>query len=167
MNIAIKTSNTGEGTTSLREDERQFIQQVAILLAPRGLSPSAGRVYGYLLLKQDPVSVDQIATDLEMSRVGAWNAARNLEGGGHIHRHSVPGSKRALYGASDNFGAPMLEQALVLGEMGNLLQNCSENIATGNIATQLQDRAHFYLSLQDVMKEKVEELNAQRAREQK
>ena len=105
--------------------------------------------------------------DLEISRVGAWNAARNLEGGGHILRHRVPGSKRALYAASDNFGTPMLEQAAILGEMGQLLQHCSENIASGKEAVQLHDRAYFYHALQQVMEEKVAELNAQRASQQK
>jgi DNA-binding transcriptional regulator GbsR (MarR family) len=148
--------DTDKAISSLREDEQQFIQQVAALLAPRGLSPSQGRVYGYMLLRQGPVSVDQISADLEMSRVGAWNAARNLE----------PGTKRALYAASDNFGTPMLEQAAILGEMGQLLQHCSDNIASGEAAVQLHDRACFYHALQQVMEEKVAELNAQRASQQ-
>ena len=158
--------DTDKAISSLREDEQQFIQQVAALLAPRGLSPSQGRVYGYMLLRQGPVSVDQIAADLEMSRVGAWNAARNLEAGGHILRHREPGTKRALYAASDNFGTPMLEQAAILGEMGHLLQHCSDNIASGEAAVQLHDRACFYHALQQVMEEKVAELNAQRASQQ-
>jgi DNA-binding transcriptional regulator GbsR (MarR family) len=159
-------SVTETASSSLQEDEQQFIQQVATLLAPRGLSPSEGRVYGYMLLRQGPVSVDQIAMDLEMSRVSAWNAARNLEGGGHILRHRVPGSKRGLYAASDNFGTPMLEQAAILGEMGQLLQHCSDNIASGKEAVQLHERADFYHAIQQVMEEKVAEINAQRANQQ-
>lgn len=149
-------------TTSLTEDEQYFIGQVSQLLAQRGLSPSAGRVYGYLLLRQAPVSVDQIAVDLELSRVGAWNAARNLEGGGHILRQTVPGSKRALYKASDNFGAPMLAMAQVLGQMGDLLEHGSVRLVSGNEAVQLKERADFYHAVEGLMKEKIATLNAQR-----
>ncbi len=149
-------------SSSLSDAEQQFIQQISLLLAPRGLSPSTGRVYGYMLLRQGPVGVDQIATDLEMSRVGAWSAARNLEAAGHIVRQGVPGSKRALYRTSDNFGAPMLEMAAVLGQMGELLEYGSNKLASGDEALQLKARADYYRAIQDTMNDKIATLNAQR-----
>ena len=167
MNIQSKKANAKESASSLSDKEKQFIEQYAALLAPRGLSPSAGRVYAYLLLRQAPVSVDQISIDLEMSRVGAWNSVRNLETSEHVSRHSVPGSKRALYSSSKNFGAPLLKQATLLGEMSTLLGDFAENNAVGGVATELQDRASFYLAIQRVMQEEIASLNAGRAREPK
>jgi len=96
--------------SSLRDDELWFVDEIAALFAPWGLPPSSGRVYGYLMLCAEPVSVDQIAAALVMSRTGAWNAARVLERFGHVNRYGSPGSKRALYAASDNFAVPFLEQ---------------------------------------------------------
>ena len=159
MNISSKNSDSDESTSSLSNDERQFIESFAVLLADRGMSPSAGRVYGYLLLGQGPRSVDQIAADMEMSRVGAWNSAKSLEAYGHVRRFGSQGSKRSLYAASDDFGAPLLRQAALLGEIGQLLQGGSQNLTSGKVAEALQGRADFYLSMQRSMEEKICELN--------
>jgi len=159
MNKATKTSIE---RVPLSSEEKNFIQEVAALLAPRGLASSTGRVYGYLLLRQGPVSLDQIAEDLEMSKVSAWKAARGLETSDHVRRYGVPGSKRAMYAASENFGAPFMEQAAVLGTMGELLQKCASSIATGAVASKIEERAHFYQSIRRVMEEKIDELNSER-----
>lgn len=161
--VTIPASDAGVVST-LTEAEKHFVQEVAGLLASRGLSPSAGRVYGYLLLKTGPVSVDQIAMDLELSRVGAWNAARSLETYGHVRRYGSPGSKRALYSASPDFGLPLLKQAALLGQMGDVLLNCARDIAEENVAAELQERAEFYGELRQTMEQKIAELNARRAR---
>jgi hypothetical protein len=60
----------------------------------------------------------------------------------------------------------MLEQAAILGEMGQLLQHCSDNIASGSEAVQLHDRAYFYHAIQQVIEEKVAELNTRRTSQQ-
>ena len=161
VNIATRALKSSS-TMSLKGDEKKFIHDVSTLLAPRGLTPSVGRVYAYLLLKQHPVSLDQIADDLEISKVSAWNAAKALEVSDHVRRQTVPGSKRVLYAPSDNFGSPLMEQAAVLGTMGKLLQNCASNVAAGKAAAALKKRAHFYFAIQDVMEHKIAELNAQR-----
>ena len=150
---------------AISDDERRFIQEVASLLATWGMPGSAGRVFGYLLLKQSPVSLDQIATDLEMSKVGSWNAARLLERFGHARRYGEPGSKRALYGASDNFGSPLQEQGSLLGALGTLLQNGASTVATGEAAVRLAERGRFYLFLRRAMEAAIQDFNASRSGE--
>lgn len=163
MNISSQDLDHSESASSLTSDERQFIESFAVLLADRGMSPSAGRVYGYLLLRQGPLSIDQIASDLEMSRVGAWNSAKSLEAYGHVRRFGTQGSKRSLYASSDDFGAPLLRQAALLGDIGLLLQSGSKNLVSGKAAEELQGRADFYLSIQQAMEAKVTELNRLRS----
>lgn len=80
----------------LNNAELQFIQDVASVFAPIGMPSSIGRLYGYLLLKQTPTSLDQIALDLSMSKGSAWNGARHLERYGFARRLSEPGGKRAF-----------------------------------------------------------------------
>lgn len=162
MNILPKTADVNDSCAPLTQDEWKFIRQFASLLAPRGLSPSAGLVYAYLVLRQKPVSVDQIANDLEMSRVGAWNSARSLETFEHVTRYGVSGSKRVLYASSNNFGAPLLKQAALLGEVGELLQHCVANFASAEAAPELQERANFYFSMKDALEKAIVSFNASR-----
>lgn len=144
------------------EAQYQFIEQFSSLLAPWGLPPSAGRVYGYLLLHQTPISLDQIAADLEISKAGTWNVAKELESFGHIRRYSVPGSKRALYAPSGNFAQAIAKQAALLGEMSALLEDCASHTATQQAAPKLQEQAHFYQAIQQAMASTIDEFNGQK-----
>lgn len=146
--------------SGLTQDERHFVGAIASLLAPWGMAVSSGRVYGYLLLHDGPVSLDQIAADLQISKVGAWKAARSLEDFGHVRRHGEPGSKRALYGPTDSFETPMVKQCALLGSLGTLLQSSAPRVAKGGAAARLREMARFYLSLRQAMEATIEELNA-------
>lgn len=44
--------------------EQRFVEDLARLLAPWGVPPVAARLYGYLLIRPHPVSLDQITADL-------------------------------------------------------------------------------------------------------
>jgi predicted transcriptional regulator len=151
---------TDEAASTLSRAESDFVHNFSSLLAPWGLAPSAGRVFGYLLLTQQPVSVDDIARGLGISRVGAWNSAKSLEAFGHIRSSSVSGSKRVLYSPSNDFSDALQQQAAVIGAVGDLLQNCATTIASDQAVSALERRAHFYISLCDSMNSTIAALNA-------
>jgi DNA-binding transcriptional regulator GbsR (MarR family) len=44
--------------------QRRFIEDSARLLVPWGVPQTAARVYGYLLLLPEPVSLDRMTADL-------------------------------------------------------------------------------------------------------
>lgn len=148
----------------LGEQERRFIDEIAALLAPRGMPISAGRIYGYVLLNEAPVSLEQIAEHLGMSRGGAWNAAKTLERCGQVRRYGERGSKRALYGPTENYDAAMLEQSALLGAMGALMAESAAVTASGRVAGRLKDMARFYLAMRETIEAGIRELNAGRAR---
>lgn len=129
---------------TLTDDELQFIEDYAALLMPRGMPYSSGCVYGLLLLWQRPTTVDEIAETLGLSRVGAWNAARRLETHGHIQRHGIAGSKKALYSPSKRFGTPMLGQMKMLAQLTQLMRRCATETARGEAVVQMQRRADYY-----------------------
>ena len=54
----------------------RFIEDAARLLIPWGVPQTAARLYGYLLLCAEPVSLDRITADLEISKSSASVAAR-------------------------------------------------------------------------------------------
>ncbi|MDB5972186.1 MAG: hypothetical protein JWQ90_4636 [Hydrocarboniphaga sp.] len=149
--------------SQLSEDELRFVDDMAGLLAPWGMAVMSGRVYGYLLLHQGPVSVNQIAADLQVSKVAAWNAARSLEEFGHVRRYGEPGSKRALYGPTDNFDVPMVKQCVLLGALGALLRNSASTVAKGETATRLRAMSQFYVSIQQAMEASIRDLNAKKS----
>ncbi len=137
--------------------ERRFVDEMATLLEPWGMARSVGRVYGYLLLHPEPVDVDRIADHLEMSRSGAWNAARELERFGHVRRQGVPGSKRALFVQSDDFAAPLRAQLSLLAAMAKVLKDCASSRGRDPAAEHLLRRAGFYLAMRDAMEVGIEE----------
>jgi hypothetical protein len=145
---------------ALASAELQFVQDVASVFAPMGMPSSVGRVYGYLLLKQSPVSLDQIACDLSLSKGATWSAARVLERYGQAQRYSEPGGKRAMYAPSENFGSSFLSLISLLGTFGNVLQNGASAVATGEASTRLAARAKFHLLLRQRMETAIIQLNA-------
>jgi len=149
----------------LGDAELRFIDEVAALLEPWGMAPSVGRFFGYLLLADGPVPLEVIAADLRMSRSGAWNAARLLEGFGHVRRRQAPGSKRALYFQSDNYAAPMLQQTALLVAMSSLLRQAASTIASGDVGVRMRRRAEFYLAMRDRTEAALSELSDADARE--
>jgi hypothetical protein len=145
---------------SLSTAELHFVQQVASVFAPVGMASSVGRVYGYLLLKQSPMSLEQIASDLSLSKGAAWNAARVLERYGQAQRYSERGGKRAMYAPSENFGSSLLTILSLLGTFGNVLQSGAATAATGEASAQLAARGKFHLLLRQTMETAIIGLNA-------
>ena len=82
--------------TPLTETERRFVDDVARLLVPWGVPQTAARLYGYLLLRPEPVSLDRITVDLQVSKSSASVAARLLEMYTLVRRHGERGSRHVL-----------------------------------------------------------------------
>jgi hypothetical protein len=148
---------------SLSAEENRFVLDVASLQATLGMPASAGRMFGYLLLQNAPVSLDQLAQELEMSKGGAWNAARLLERYGNARRYGEPGSKRALYGPPDRFSGAVSEQISFLGDFEALLQRAITGVAQGGAASRLTDMARFYRALRLVLETTIREFDKSRA----
>lgn len=126
------------------KDERRFIEDVARLLTPWGVPTVAARLYGYLLLRPNPVSLDQITEDLGISKSSASVAARLLESYTLARRHSELGTKRALYAVADDYEAMMQQQNRLLDALAGQL-NTGAGIAVSKAAsTRLQEMAEFY-----------------------
>lgn len=65
-----------------------------------GLALTVGRVFGLLLASDGALSLDEIATELQVSKSGASMAARELERSGIARRLGTSGSRRVLYEAA-------------------------------------------------------------------
>src|SRR5260370_39645950 len=121
-----KSNKSNKGVTGA---ERRFIEDVARLLVPWGVPQTAARVYGYLLLCAEPVSLDRMTADLEMSKSSATVAARLLEKHTLVRRHGERGRKRALYGGSDNYEGMLAVQNRLLDGLAAPLRAGATTVA--------------------------------------
>ncbi|NUR85936.1 MAG: transcriptional regulator [Nonomuraea sp.] len=73
---------------------RAFTVSVGDLLASWNLPHATGRVYGLLLISADPLSLDEIAGELELSKGAVSTAVRQLDSWGLARVIPQPGSRR-------------------------------------------------------------------------
>lgn len=67
-----------------------------------GFNKSIGQIYGLLYMAGRPLSLDEIAQELSMSKGNASINIRVLEDWGAVHKVSVSGSRRDHYHANMN-----------------------------------------------------------------
>lgn len=147
---------------NLTEDQYLFVEEIASLLTSRGMPQTASRLYGYLLLHDEPVSLDKITQDLEVSKSSASVAARMLEQYMLARRHGERGSKRVLYSASETYDGLIADQSFLLGQMGQLIERRTPEVAGGMVAKRLNGMSDFYLSMQAAIDGTVQQHNAKR-----
>jgi len=148
--------------TELSPDQRKFIEDIVVLITPWGMPQMSARIYGYLLLDSDPVSLDQMTRDLEISKSTASVAARTLENHMLIKRKTEKGSKRIFYVASENSAGLVSAKSYLLGEFGRLLEARAPVISSGDTAKRLQALGKYYLSMQQALDTLLQDINIDR-----
>jgi DNA-binding transcriptional regulator GbsR (MarR family) len=134
-----------------RRDEQRFVEDVARLLIPWGVPPIAARLYGYLLLRPSPVSLDQITEDLGISKSSASVAARSLETYTLARRHSEPGTKRGLYAVADDYEAMIQQQNRLLDALAEQLSAGTRIVSSKEVSARLEEMAEFYRVMRGAM----------------
>jgi len=114
---------------------RRFMDDVGHLYAHYGLSVTFGRAFALLLLREDPISLDDLAAELEVSKSAVSVAARDLERAGVARRLTSPGSRRVLYEANDDLVPIFQAQFTRIRQSLPVLQGADE-LATGSRARQ-------------------------------
>lgn len=140
-------------------DQLRFIDDMVVLMQPWGMTPAVSRIYGYLLLQEQPASLDQICTEIGISKSTASVAARQLEVSKLVRRHSERGSKRALYSVAEGGLAAIHAQVTMLGELGDLLQR---NLATTNgeaAASRMDKVSRVCFAMQGVIQNALRDMN--------
>jgi DNA-binding transcriptional regulator GbsR (MarR family) len=136
-----------------RKDEQRFVEDVARLLLPWGVPPIAARLYGHLLLRPQPISLDQITGDLGISKSSASVAARLLETCTLARRHSEPGTKRALYAVADDYEAMMQQQNRLLDALAGQLNAGAGIVPSKEVNARLEEMAEFYRVMRSAMED--------------
>ena len=142
-------------------EAQEFVDKIAEQLMPWGMPQASARLYGYLLLNTEPVSLDEFAEALEMSKSTASVAARLLVQHKLARRHAVRGSKRILFSATENYAGLFEEQASLLGQMGSLLNTAATDIASKDAAKRMREMAHFFLVTREALQATIAALKAE------
>jgi len=87
----------------MTSQEKHFIDTMGDLLASWHLPRATGRVYGYLLLRGEPSTSEQMRADLELSTGAVSTSMRELVSWGLARTISQPGSRRLLTEATGGF----------------------------------------------------------------
>lgn len=144
--------------SELDPDQFRFVEDIAARLMPWGMQASMARLYGYLLLRTEPVSLDTIVVDLGMAKSSASVAARVLLQHGLASRHTEPGTKRVRYGASERFSGYLVAQAALLGDLGQLVRGRADAVAEGKVLRRLQHLSSFFLKMEATITGRIDEL---------
>jgi DNA-binding MarR family transcriptional regulator len=116
-------------------DARRFMDDLGHLYARYGLSVTFGRAFALLLLGDEPISLDDLAQQLEVSKSAVSVAARELERAGLARRLTTAGSRRVLYEANDDM-APLFEAMFARVRLSLPLYQSAEDLASPGRATQ-------------------------------
>ena len=91
---------------------RDFIESMGRQFEEDGAPRIAGRLFGFLMLQDDPCSLDDVAEQLQVSKGSASSNARLLEQLGIAERVTRAGDRRDYYQISPDIGERTLERAL-------------------------------------------------------
>jgi DNA-binding MarR family transcriptional regulator len=112
-----------------------FLDSLARFLGEEGMPPAAGRMLGWLLLRGDPPSLDELAGGLRISKSAASDHGRLLARLGVVAVRRHPGDRRDYYEASEQLCERFLEHFLLR------LEALGGHLADGARVTDVPARA--------------------------
>lgn len=136
---------------NLSSTQQAFVDSFAHMLLSWGMSIGSARLYAYLLMVDAPVSLDEFAAILGISKSAASTAARELEATGIARRLTDRGSKRIRYEVTADPGIALRSHAELLGSMADLIGTNCDAIASGAAHRRLTELAEFHRSLKGAM----------------
>ena len=109
-----------------------FIERMGMLTEEDGLPRIAGRIFGLLLLTPGDLSLDELASRLEVSKASVSSDARRLEMRGLLERRTRPGDRRDYYAiAPDAFACSIESRLQRVRRFHELLEN-GRDLASGS-----------------------------------
>ena len=88
--------------------QAEFVDRMGHGAESDGLSPIAGRLFGLLLISEAPLSLDDLAEALGVSKASISTEARRLLDRGIVERVSARGDRRDYYELAPDFFAQVI-----------------------------------------------------------
>lgn len=140
-------------------DQRDFIAEMTAALEPWGMQPATASLYAFLLIWDEPVTLDEICKTVGMAKSSASVAARALEQVGLARRLGERGTRRVRYGASESYSGFLMIQARLLDEIGRIAESRARAVASGETLRRLRNLASFHRKMAATITTRVAELS--------
>jgi DNA-binding transcriptional regulator GbsR (MarR family) len=151
--------------------ESDFVEDMGQVLASYGMTPMAGRMWGWLLICDPPEqTAADIAEALNASRGAISGTARILAGAGFIRRTTHRGDRREWFNAQPEALESFLRNAgQVYAQLRRLAQRGLDSIADRPPASRarLEEMRDFLGFIEQELPAIVDRFLAERAAEQK
>jgi len=89
-----------------------FVEQIAVILEAEGLPRVCGRLFALLIVSPEPLSLDELADLLGVSKASVSINARTMEERGKIERVSRSGDRRDYYQISEDIVEKSMEERI-------------------------------------------------------
>ncbi len=131
--------STGKKRMKLTPQLHRFIQQMGGYFESAGVPPIGGRILGLLMVAHEPLSAEDIAAILNVSRASVSTNFRVLAAAGLAERYTSHADRVTYY----TFPDTAWEQAMVLG--ARRAQNFKRIVNEGLAAMPADDAARWHL----------------------
>ena len=122
----------------LEPERHRFVDAIGEFFARYGATATIGRVFALLLISDSPLSLDDIAAWLGVSKSGASVATRDLERLALVRRQLTRGSRRVLYEVSDDMSPSFEARFAQVRQLRDLLAR-GESLVTSAHARRRLD----------------------------
>ena len=139
----------------LNADTQAFVEQMGLMMDHAGGARTLGRLFGLLLAAQQPLSLGDMATFLQVSKASISTNARRCLQVGLVHRVSKPGDRRDYYEIAPGSFSRMLDSRVAgVLEMVRLAQLGLTAIEADNepARARLEEMRDFYTFVGGEMK---------------
>ncbi len=138
-------------------ETRQFIERMGLAMDRLGLNRTFGRVFGLLMVADEPMSLDEMVERLKVSKASVSTNARSCEELGLARRVGVRGDRRDYYEIAPRaFEHVTAKRVVAIHAMAGLAAEGLE--AVGDEPSPARDRLTEMLDFYLFMGEQIEEL---------
>ena len=138
-------------------ETRQFIERMGLAMDRLGLNRTFGRIFGLLMVAEEPMSLDEMVERLHVSKASVSTNARACEEFGLARRVGVRGDRRDYYEISPRaFEQVTTKRVAALHAMAGLAAEGLQ--AVGEEPSAARERLTEMLDFYLFMGEQVEEL---------
>jgi DNA-binding transcriptional regulator GbsR (MarR family) len=141
----------------LNPDTLQFVERMGLAIERLGLPRTFGRLFGLLMVADRPLSLDEVAEQLHVSKASVSTNARSAEDIGLARRVGVRGDRRVYYEIAPRaFERVTAKRVAAIHAMAGLAAEGLE--AVGEVPSPARDRLTEMLDFYLFMGEQIEEL---------
>jgi DNA-binding transcriptional regulator GbsR (MarR family) len=131
-----------------------FVERMGLALEADGLPRIAGRIFGLLLISEDPRSLDDLAVELQVSKGSVSTNARLLEQRGLLEQVCRPADRRDYYAVpSDLFAHTMAQRLARWQRFHEAISGANLPTLSPQVSARLEEYQHGYAFMSQVIRD--------------